>query len=87
MNDNDQQVNGVKKLVFVSFFFYFPPILWLQIQTQMCANLQTYNKTQEGSQNVTRNTTYGHFDQSLAETANSQFLTPIDPVDDCHPEC
>ena len=86
MNDNDQQVNGVKKLVFVSFF-YFPPILWLQIQTQMCANLQTYNKTQEGSQNVTRNTTNGHFDQSLAETANSQFFTPIDPVDDCHPEC
>ena len=86
MNDNDQQVNGVKKLVFVSFF-YFPPILWLQIQTQMCANLQTYNKTQEGSQNVTRNTTYSHFDQSLAETANSQFFTPIDPVDDCHPEC
>ena len=45
------------------------------------------NKTQEGSQNVTRNTTYGHFDQSLAETANSQFFTPFDPVDDCHPEC
>ena len=43
----------------------------------MCANLQTYNKTQEGSQNVTRNTTYGHFDQSLAETANSQFFTPL----------
>ena len=35
----------------VSFcqFFYFPPIQWLQIQTQMCDNLQTYNKTQEGS--------------------------------------
>ena len=83
MNDNDQQVNGV------SFcqYFYLPPILWLQIQTQMCANLQTYNKTQEWSQNVTRNTTYGHFDQSLAEKATSQFFTPIDPVDDCHPEC
>ena len=53
----------------------------------MCANLQTYNKTQEWSQNVTRNTTYGHFDQSLAEAATSQFFTPIDPVDDCHPKC
>ena len=73
----------------VSFcqFFYFPPILWLQIQTQMCANLQTYNKTQEWSQNVTRNTTYSHFDQSLAETANSQFFTPIALFDDCHPKC
>ena len=57
--------------------FYFFLILWLQIQTQMCANPQTYNKTQEGSQKVTINTIYGHFDQSLAETANSQFFTPL----------
>ena len=64
-----------------------PEIHQMTRVAQMCANLQTYNKTQEGSQNVTRNTTYGHFDQSLAKTANSQFLTPIDPVDDCHQKC